>query len=31
MKKINKHWSISDLTKNFENIEFPEYQREPTV
>ncbi len=32
MDKINKTWSIQDLTKQeIDNIEFPEYQREPTV
>lgn len=31
MKKINRQWSVKDLQGNFELIEFPEYQREPTV
>ena len=31
MKKRNLQWSIKDLQKNIKLIEFPEYQREPTV
>jgi uncharacterized protein with ParB-like and HNH nuclease domain len=31
MNKRNVKWSISDLQKNYDIIEFPEYQREPTV
>lgn len=31
MKKENKRWSIKDLQDHIDAIEFPEYQREPTV
>ena len=31
MKKKNVKWSIKDLQKKFDIIEFPEFQREPTV
>jgi len=31
MKKTNHQWKISELLKHFKEIEFPEYQREPTV
>ena len=31
MKKTNHQWKISELLKQFKEIEFPEYQREPTV
>jgi hypothetical protein len=31
MKKVNVPWTISTLQEVFENIEFPEFQREPTV
>ena len=27
----HKYWTIEELRKNFDNIEFPEFQREPTV
>lgn len=27
----HKHWKVSELLKNIEQIEFPEFQREPTV
>ncbi|MBI5100074.1 MAG: DUF262 domain-containing protein [Nitrospirae bacterium] len=31
MKKKNIRWSIEHLQKNYKTIEFPEFQREPTV
>jgi len=31
MKKTNLKWSIKDLQEKFDIIEFPEFQREPTV
>ncbi|HEY5536080.1 MAG TPA: DUF262 domain-containing protein [Ignavibacteria bacterium] len=31
MKKINLKWSIEHLIKTYKAIEFPEFQREPTV
>lgn len=31
MKTIQLKWSIKDLLKNINKIEFPEFQREPTV
>ena len=31
MKKLIKPWSVLDLKKNFAQITFPEYQREPNV
>lgn len=31
MKKTNIYWTIKDLFNNRQLIEFPEYQREPTV
>lgn len=31
MKKENIQWSIRDLLEKIDDIEFPEYQREPTV
>ncbi len=31
MKKVNVIWSIKDLQANYKTIEFPEFQREPTV
>ena len=31
MKKINHSWTIKDLKEKFNLIEFPEFQREPTV
>lgn len=31
MKKTNSYWTIRDLIDNRHRIEFPEYQREPTV
>jgi hypothetical protein len=31
MKTIHKYWKISELVENIGKIEFPEFQREPTV
>ena len=31
MKKENQQWSIATLQEKIDDIEFPEYQREPTV
>src|SRR2546427_11763488 len=31
MKKRIKVWAIKDLERNYSSINFPEYQREPTV
>ena len=31
MKKINIKWTIEHLIKTYKAIEFPEFQREPTV
>ncbi|MEW6054634.1 MAG: DUF262 domain-containing protein [Nitrospirota bacterium] len=31
MKKKNAEWSIEDLQRRYKAIEFPEFQREPTV
>ena len=31
MKKENQQWSITTLQEKIDDIEFPEYQREPTV
>lgn len=31
MKKTHKNWTIEELKKNYAKIEFPEFQREPTV
>lgn len=31
MEKDTELWSVKDLTNNFRTINFPEYQREPTV
>ena len=31
METTHQNWKISDLLKNIEQIEFPEFQREPTV
>lgn len=31
MKTIHKYWKISELVENIGEIEFPEFQREPTV
>jgi hypothetical protein len=31
MKKTNQQWTIERLVETFENLEFPEFQREPTV
>jgi hypothetical protein len=31
MKKVNQQWSIRILQEKIDDIEFPEYQREPTV
>lgn len=31
MKKKVKGWTIEDLKRNYSSIDFPEYQREPTV
>lgn len=31
MKTQHKYWTIEELSKNIDNIEFPEFQREPTV
>lgn len=31
MKTFHKYWKITDLLENIDKIEFPEFQREPTV
>lgn len=31
MKTEHKYWTVAELLKNIEQIEFPEFQREPTV
>jgi len=31
MRTQHEYWTIEKLSKNFNNIEFPEFQREPTV
>ena len=31
MKTIHRYWTISKLVENIDKIEFPEFQREPTV
>jgi len=31
MKKHNAQWTINELQERYESIEFPEFQREPTV
>lgn len=31
MNKRNILWTVNDLVKNYKSIEFPEFQREPTV
>jgi hypothetical protein len=31
MKKVHEKWSISDLIKHSNDVEFPEFQREPTI
>jgi hypothetical protein len=31
MKKLNIKWTVESLMKNYKAIEFPEFQREPTV
>ena len=31
MKTQHQYWTIEKLSKNYNNIEFPEFQREPTV
>jgi hypothetical protein len=31
MNTVHQYWTVNDLVKNIEQIEFPEFQREPTV
>jgi hypothetical protein len=31
MRTQHEYWTIEKLSKNFNNIEFPEFQREPTI
>lgn len=31
MKTLHQYWTVNDLVRNIEQIDFPEFQREPTV
>lgn len=31
MRKLAEHWTVNDLRQRFDQIEFPEYQREPNL